>query len=206
VHVVDLKYIVLSLNMTIRRSAAFLPVSATNMSKRGMDSRFNMKHALIWAATVAVFANSAAAFTGALPDNKVIDTTPPPRATPMLAELKGFLSWATLAGVRSVKQQDKIVPQFSGSILALDKTRVKVQGFMIPLEAGAGQKRFLLSATSSTCDFCLPGGPETLVEVRANEPIKYTTDPIMVSGNFIVAGNDGDGVLYRLTEAHSTAP
>lgn len=165
-----------------------------------------MRHAKLLVTAAVVFASSAAAFTGALSGNQVIDTRPPPRAAPTLSELNGVVSWATLAEVQSVKQNDKMVPEFSRKILALDKTRVKVQGFMIPLAVSGTQKRFLLSATASTCDFCVPGGPETLIEVQSNESIKYTYEPIVVSGKFVVAGNDGDGVLYRLTDARSTAP
>jgi|SRR5579862_9075553 len=157
------------------------------------------------ASALLLFQSSVMAFTGALPDNKVIDPAPPARSAPALSELKGVVSWATLADVRSVKQKDKIVPGFSDKVIALDKTQVKVQGFMIPLEGGASQKRFLLSSTSPTCEFCIPGGPESLVEVHAKRAFEYTTAPIIVSGKFVVAGNDGDGVLYRLTEADSTS-
>jgi uncharacterized protein len=165
-----------------------------------------MKHALMRMAAAVLFLPAAAgAFTGALPDDKVIDT-PRPAAVPALSERQGVLSWTVLADVRSVAQKGKMVSEFSSQIRALDKTAVRVQGFMIPLEAGASQKRFLLSASSPTCEFCIPGGPESLVEVRARQPVKYTSNPVIMSGNFVIAGNDGDGVLYRLTDADLTAP
>jgi hypothetical protein len=149
----------------------------------------------------AVFVQGTAlGFTGGLPDSKVIDTTPH-KAPQTLLELKGVLSWATLADVHSVKQKDKVVSEFSSTIRSLDKTQVKVQGFMIPLEAGATQKWFLLSAAVQTCDFCLPGGPETLVEVRSKVPVKFTNEPIVMSGKFTVAGDSADGILYRLADA-----
>jgi uncharacterized protein len=165
-----------------------------------------MKYALmLMVAAASCFQATAGAFTGALPDNKVIDT-PRSEAVPALTERQGVLSWTVLADVRSVEQKGKIVSEFSSKIRALDKTPVKVQGFMIPLEAGTSQKRFLLSASSPTCEFCIPGGPESLVEVRARQPVKYTNNPVIMSGNFVVVGNDGDGVLYRLTDADLTAP
>jgi hypothetical protein len=164
-----------------------------------------MKHALILMAAACYFQPTAHAFTGALPDNKVIDT-PRQQAAPALTERQGVLSWTVLADVRSVEQKGKMVSEFSGRIRALDKTPVKVQGFMIPLEAGTSQKRFLLSASSPTCEFCVPGGPESFVEVRARQPVTYTNNPVIMSGNFVIAGNDGDGVLYRLTDANLVAP
>jgi hypothetical protein len=69
-----------------------------------------------------------------------------------LADIKGVVSWKTLADVLTVKQKDRMVPKFSDKIIALDKTRVKVQGFMVPLETGEAQKRFVLSATTPHAD------------------------------------------------------
>ena len=63
-----------------------------------------------------------------------------------------------------------MVPAFSTEILGLDRTDVKVQGFMIPLDIGEKQKRFLLSAVPPHCQFCLPAGPDEIVEVEARSP------------------------------------
>ena len=41
-----------------------------------------------------------------------------------LPELKGVVSWKTLAQVEPVKQKDRFVPQFSNNIAALDKKEV----------------------------------------------------------------------------------
>ena len=49
--------------------------------------------------------------------------------------------------------------------------------------------------------FCLPAGPDALVEVDAKTPVTYTFDPIVVSGNFAVVKDDPSGVLYRMTDA-----
>jgi uncharacterized protein len=44
---------------------------------------------------------------------------------------------------------------------------VKIQGFMMPLEMREQQSLFVLSAVPPTCSFCMPGGPEAVVEVPA---------------------------------------
>jgi uncharacterized protein len=119
----------------------------------------------------------------------------------ILPERAGIVSWRTLAQVSPVKQGNKMVPEFSKEILALDKKDTKVQGFMIPLDVGDKQKRFLLTAVPSHCSFCLPAGPDSLVEVVAKTPVRYTFEPIVVSGRFTVLKDDSAGLLYRLSDA-----
>ena len=118
-----------------------------------------------------------------------------------LSELKGVVSWKTLAMVTPVRQQDRFVPEFSKDVSALDKKEVKLQGFMMPLDMGEKQKRFLLVAMPPTCAFCLPGGPDQLVEVLAKTPVKYGFEPIVVTGKFVVLKDDPMGLYYRLTDA-----
>ena len=119
----------------------------------------------------------------------------------LLPERSGVVSWRTLAQVMPVKQGDHMVPEFSKDILALDKQDVKVQGFIIPLDMGDRQKRFLLSAVPPHCPFCMPAGPDAIVEVIAKTPVKYSLEPIVVSGRFALVKDDAAGVLYRLTDA-----
>jgi hypothetical protein len=120
-----------------------------------------------------------------------------------LPERKDVVSWKLLAQVELVKMKDRYVPQFSANVAALDKKDVKVQGFMLPLEMGDKQTHFILSAMPSTCSFCLPGGPEQLVEVKTKTPVKYTFDPVVLSGRLAVLTDDPTGVFYRLTDAQT---
>lgn len=125
----------------------------------------------------------------------------PPDGMKPLPEVKGVVSWKTLAEVQTVKQKDKFVPQFSNTISALDKKEVKLQGFMMPLETGDRQKRFILTAMPPSCAFCMPGGPDQLVEIQAKTPVKYGFEPIVVSGKLAVLRDDPMGLYYRLTDA-----
>jgi hypothetical protein len=138
-----------------------------------------------------------------------LDTSVPPGGLPsaadysasVLPEFAGVVSWKTLAQVEPVKQGSKIVPQFSNDILGLDKKDVRVYGFMIPLDMTDQQKHFLLSAVPPHCPFCMPAGPDAIVEVQAKKPITYGFEPIVVAGRFAVLKDDKAGVLYRMTEA-----
>jgi len=121
----------------------------------------------------------------------------------VLPDRAGVVSWRTLAQVQPVKRDGKMVPEFSPDILKLDRTDVRMQGFIIPLDIGDRQKRFLLSAVPSHCPFCMPAGPDALVEVVAKTPVKFGFEPIVVSGKLAVLKDDPTGVLYRLTDAES---
>ncbi|MGQ0651724.1 MAG: DUF3299 domain-containing protein [Betaproteobacteria bacterium] len=118
-----------------------------------------------------------------------------------LPERKDVLSWKTLEKVQLVKQKDRYVPQFDAVVAALDQKQVKVQGFMMPLQAGERQSHFVITAMPQTCSFCLPGGPEQMVEVKSKTPLKYTMDAVVVSGKFVVLKEDPTGVFYRLVDA-----
>jgi uncharacterized protein len=135
-------------------------------------------------------------------DLSAMEATPisPYMAKP-LPELKGVVSWKTLEQVTPVKQQDRFVPQFSKDIAALDKKEVKLQGFMMPLDMGEKQKRFLLVALPLSCAFCLPGGSDQLVEIVARTPVKFGFEPIILSGRFAVLKDDPMGLYYRLIDA-----
>jgi hypothetical protein len=118
-----------------------------------------------------------------------------------LDERKDVLSWKLLAQVELVKMKDRYVPQFSQTVASLDQKEVKVQGFMMPLQVGDKQSHFVLSAMPVTCAFCMPGGPEALVEVKTKRPVKYSFEPITVSGKLSVLKDDPTGVFYRITDA-----
>lgn len=118
-----------------------------------------------------------------------------------LAERKDVVSWRLLAQVELVRVKNRFEPQFSSGVMALNSREVKVQGFMIPLELGDKQSHFILAAMPPTCMFCLPGGPESMVEVKAKRPVPYGFDAIVLSGRLEVLKDDPAGVFYRLTDA-----
>ena len=130
----------------------------------------------------------------------------PPQAADLnlvkpLPERKDVVSWKTFSQVELVKQKDRYVPQFAKEVAALDQKEVKVQGFMMPFEMGDKQTHFVLAAMPQTCAFCMPGGPESMVEVRTRTPVKYTFDAIVVGGKLTVLKDDPTGIFYRLVEA-----
>jgi hypothetical protein len=118
-----------------------------------------------------------------------------------LQEREGVLSWPLLSGVTVKADKKKLVPSFPSEVQALDKQKVKVQGFMMPLEPGDKQRHFLLSAVPTSCSFCVPAGPEGLIEVRSKTPVRYTLEPVTVEGQMAVLSDDPYGLFYRVLDA-----
>jgi len=118
-----------------------------------------------------------------------------------LVEREGVVPWSLLSSVTTKLDKNRSVPTFPAGVQALNERTVKVQGFMLPLEPGERQRHFLLSAVPPTCAFCVPAGPEGLVEVRAKTPVKYTLEPVVVEGRMAVLADDPYGLFYRISEA-----
>ena len=118
-----------------------------------------------------------------------------------LPERNDVVSWKTFSQVELVKQKDRYVPQFAKDVAALDQKLVKVQGFMMPLQTGDKQTHFVLTAMPQTCSFCMPGGPESMVEVKSKTAVKYTFEPVVLTGKLAILKDDPTGVFYRLTDA-----
>jgi uncharacterized protein len=129
----------------------------------------------------------------------------PPGADPSqfkpLPERGDVVPWKLFSQVELVKQKDRYVPKFAAEVAALDKKEVKIQGFMMPLQVGDKQTHFVLTAMPQSCAFCLPGGPESMVEVKSKNAVKYTFEPVVLTGKLAILKDDPTGVFYRLTDA-----
>jgi hypothetical protein len=118
-----------------------------------------------------------------------------------LQDRADVLPWSVLTTVKTRVEKNRVLPVFPGSIQALNQKSQRVQGFMMPLEPGEKQTHFLLSSVPLTCSFCVPGGPESMVEVKSRTPVKYSMEAVVVEGQFAVLKDDPYGLFYRMTEA-----
>ena len=122
--------------------------------------------------------------------------------TASLPKVEGVTPWKTLASDLEFRLKDGIYTlEVGDSVKALNGKKVKLQGFMMPLEDARQQKHFLLSANSPHCFFCLPGGPGTIVEVNCNKAVEFTFDPIVITGTLEVVEESDVGLVYRLNKA-----
>ncbi len=113
----------------------------------------------------------------------------------------GVVSWHILARVNYTRVNDKTVLQFDDGINALDGKVVKLRGFVTPLDSTRDQRHFILSSKPPTCPYCLPAGPEEMVEIFGKSPVRYSFDPITVSGKFGIRHAGDGGFFYRMVSA-----
>lgn len=118
----------------------------------------------------------------------------------------GDKNWPTLAKVSFKMVTDQYgemsVPEFSSDVQKLDGETIALTGYIVPLEGLEGNFRpthFLLSSLPlSACFFCGTGGPESVVEVQLEDPVKYTTDPITIEGTLKLNAYDPYQMMYIL--------
>lgn len=118
-----------------------------------------------------------------------------------LPQRNDVVPWSVLTDLTRKTTKDGIVPVFNEAQKGMDKSVQRIQGFMMPLDAKATQTHFLLTSVPMTCSFCLPGGPESMVEVKAKTPVRYSMEPVVVEGRFTVLTNDQYGLYYRVVDA-----
>lgn len=118
----------------------------------------------------------------------------------------GVVPWQVLASVTSRTEKNRVLPVFPQPVLALNNQTVRIEGFMMPLEPGEKQRHFLLSSVPTSCSFCVPAGPEGLVEVRSRVPVKYSLEPVLVEGKLAVLSDDPYGLYYRIADAQPAQP
>lgn len=121
---------------------------------------------------------------------------------PLGAQAQEAVSWDTFARVKLVKQDARFIPQFEDVVRQLDGQRVRVQGFMLPLDQEPQQAHFILSANpTANCFFCMPGGPESLIEIKSAHTVAFSYDPLTVTGKLELLQDDPMGMYYRIVDA-----
>jgi hypothetical protein len=118
-----------------------------------------------------------------------------------LPERRDVLPWSVLTDIDKRIVNRRVQPIFPQRLAAMHQSLVRVQGFMMPLDPGQEQRRFLLTSVPLTCSFCTPGGAESMVEVRTREPVKYTTNALVMQGRLHVLAQDPTGLYYRMSDA-----
>ena len=101
-----------------------------------------------------------------------------PGMMPTLLQVDGAASWDVVTA--GVPGYDGLRPTFAPEVQALAGIQVGTVGFDIPLDSS--DPRLFFSLNSASCPFCLPGGPETMVEVKAPKAINAGLEPIMLEG------------------------
>ncbi len=118
----------------------------------------------------------------------------------------GAVDWKTLFSIGEEEVIDQGLtlykPIFSPKVKALNGKKIKVKGFMFPLDMSETQRHFLLSAFPPSCPFHAPGGPKHIIEIFVEDGIEFTYDPLVLEGEMQLLEFDEDnGLYYRMQRA-----
>jgi len=113
--------------------------------------------------------------------------------------------WQKLAKITYTKQYDELlgfkvdVPVFSDEVKGLEGQEIEVKGYVIPVEGYKSHTEFIFSAFPyNMCFFCGGAGPETVMEVYADEPIEYSAQSIRIKGTLELNDSDINQLMYIL--------
>lgn len=119
----------------------------------------------------------------------------------------GGVSWQVLESTKETtrKAPDGYIrskPVFPASVQALNGKRVRVAGFMMPLENASRQKHFVLMAYPPGCPFHTHALPNQFIEVKADQAFAVEIEQaIVVEGVLELTGMDESGIFYRMKAA-----
>ncbi len=155
---------------------------------------------LLLAATAPL--SAAMQKAGRAPDPKVADVWKPAKTPP------GGTPWSLLEQTKLNDRTDpktRIIytkPVFPAAVKALNGRQIKVAGWMMPLDNGKMQKRWVMLGYPPGCPFHFHALPNQFIEVLspAGVPVNETKVHIMV-GTLQLTGQDESGIFYRLTNA-----
>jgi len=117
-------------------------------------------------------------------------------------ELPPDTPWSVLVDVEGLDGPSPVLPD---TLRQLDGQPMLLTGFMYPLEQRRDHRRFLLSPFPAGCAFHVPSGtlgsPSSMVEVLADESVRFTYDPVAIRGTFTLASGSPGDVRFQLREA-----
>ena len=125
----------------------------------------------------------------------------------------GSLDWQILGMTKEIQhtETDKegftneyVTAEFTEAVKALDGKTITIKGYMFPLGETDRQPLFLFGPFPVGCPYHYHVGPSLVIEVHADAaPVKFSYDPIVITGTFetIVNDPDGRGLFYRLKNA-----
>ncbi len=163
--------------------------------------RFFISLALI-TACIGVTGTAAMQQTGRVPDPKVKDIWKPAKTPP------GGTSWTLLESTKLNDRKDPKTgiiytkPIFPASVRALNGKRIKIAGWMMPLENSRTQKNWVMLGYPPGCPFHMHALPNQFIEIKGavGVPVNETKVHIM-TGTLQLTGFDESGIFYRLVDA-----
>ncbi|RMG61405.1 MAG: DUF3299 domain-containing protein [Bacteroidetes bacterium] len=117
------------------------------------------------------------------------------------------LSWPLLAKVQYVKVTDDglgyayMKPVFSDTLEALEGQRVRIKGYVLPMDA-EGKEMALSAFPFSSCFFCGGAGQESVMSLALTDSaLRYETDQVVTFEGILALSDEPFDLIYRLESA-----
>jgi hypothetical protein len=126
---------------------------------------------------------------------------------------KGGIDWKVLGKTKVItidtKDKDGMdlvyqKPEFPDTVRKLDHTKIRIKGYMFPLDSDEKQSQFLIGPFPLNCPFQYHVSPALVIEAHteADFPIKFSYDPMTIEGTLELVPEDKDfSTFYRLKNA-----
>ncbi|PZO86733.1 MAG: hypothetical protein DI626_05700 [Micavibrio aeruginosavorus] len=125
---------------------------------------------------------------------------------------EGAVDWKIFSKTKELKIEGRdadgmdysfVKPEFPEDVKALNGKKIKIKGYMFPLESEDNQKMFLFGPFPVSCPFHYHVGPSMVLEVYTKgKGIKFSYDPLVLTGTLELVPEDLEtGVFYRLKNA-----
>lgn len=113
------------------------------------------------------------------------------------------LRWVAFrdAAIAADNARGVYVATFGPGVRRIDGQRLRITGYMLPVEASTLSAHFVLTRRSTGCPFCPPNEPTEAIEVFATRPALYTQSPVTVEGTLRLVEHSAAGLFYRMDGA-----
>lgn len=113
--------------------------------------------------------------------------------------------WQILSEVKyeskQVGKEEMDVPIFSKQLSGWNGKKVILKGYLIPLSEFGGKGDYMLSSMPfSNCFFCGGAGPETIVELKTKQSVKFTTERVALEGILVLNAADPEHHMYIMKD------
>ena len=96
-----------------------------------------------------------------------------------------------------------IKPIYDENIKKYNGETVTIMGYMFPLEESEKQKKFLMGPYPLSCPFHYHVGPSQVIEIKSDNPVDFSFDPITIKGKLKVKYNKETGSFFYLETINS---
>ncbi|MEM6415289.1 MAG: DUF3299 domain-containing protein [Pseudomonadota bacterium] len=145
------------------------------------------------------------AITGTASGQRPTDISPSETVWTPAPTPEGGTSWETFESTAEIQRLvDGLIyskPDFSPAVKALSGKKVKVNGYVLPLQTSDKQTHFVLLAYPPDCPFHLNPAPTQFIEVLSSSPVEVDDDVRTIEGILELTGEDESGIFYRMVNS-----